>query len=148
MGFTRYYTINGKLDPERFKSYSKDCKFICDKIYEKYTGQPWENRGIAGWDGTGDPEFTDDEVVFNGIGDMAHETFSIGVNSKGFNFTKTQLKDYDKYVYACLLLAGIYFKKDIKVSSDGDRDDYPEITGLVKSFVRDNKIIEILDDKL
>lgn len=33
-------------------------------------------------------------------------------------------------------------------SSDGDRDDYPEITGLVKSFLRDNKIIEILDDKL
>lgn len=142
MGFTRYYTINGKLDPERFKSYSKDCKFICDKITEKYVG------GIAGWDGTGDPEFNEDEVVFNGIGDMSHETFAIGINSKGFNFTKTQLKDYDKHVYACLLLADIYFKKDIKVSSDGDRDDYPEITGLVKSFIRDNKIIEILDDKL
>ncbi len=140
MGFTRYYTVNGKIDPEKFKSYSKDCKIICDYITEKYGIE------IADWDGNGEPVFSDRQVTFNGKGeDDSHETFSLETTSKGFNFTKTNLKPYDKHVYACLFLAKYYFDH-IVVTGDGENDDYPELTPIIKSILRDNKINIVIND--
>jgi len=139
MGYTRYYRVEGKIDSEKFKDYSKDCKIICKEITDRL------KSGIAGWDGDGDPEFTDEEIAFNGIGDNSHETFRLGTESKGFNFTKTARKPYDKHVLACLIVAKEYFGDNIKVSSDGDNND-KEIEELLISLKRDNKIKNILNE--
>lgn len=139
MGYTRYYRIEGKIDPIKFKDYSKDCKIVCEEI-TKQTG-----HGIAGWDGKGEPSFEDEEISFNGIGDLSHETFVLGPETSGFNFTKTQRKPYDKHVLSCLILAKEYFGDNIKVSSDGDNND-KEIEELLISLRRDNKIKSILDE--
>ena len=140
MGFTRYYTVNGKIDPEKFKSYSRDCKIICDYITEEY------GHEIAGYDGSGDAIFSEEEVCFNSKGDEdSHETFSLETTSKGFNFTKTNLKPYDKHVYACLFLAKYYFDH-IVVTGDGEDDDYKEITSKIQSLIRDNKINIVIND--
>jgi hypothetical protein len=140
MGYTRYYRIEGKIDPEKFKDYSKDCKMICEEITNQF------GHGIAGWNGEGEPRFEDDGISFNGIGDLSHETFGFDPQTSGFNFTKTQRKPYDKHVLACLILAKQYFGDNIKVSSDGDNDD-KEIEELLISLRRDNKIKSILDEK-
>jgi len=139
MGYTRYYRIEGKIDPEKFKDYSKDCKTICDEITKEF------GHGIANYQGEGEPEFLDNLVAFNGIDDLSHESFCISTDSKGFNFTKTQRKPYDRHVLACLILAKEYFGDNIKVSSDGDNDD-EEIEYLLTSLRRDNKIKSILDE--
>lgn len=139
MGYTRYYEVTGQIDPEKFEKYSEDCQTICDEI-TKLTG-----HGLAGWDGDGDPEFTTQEVRFNGIGDDAHETFALGKKSKGFNFTKTQRSPYDSHVLACLLLAKQYFGDNIRVSSDGDNNDL-EVENLIVKLSRDKKINLIFEN--
>ena len=152
MGYTRYYRIEGKIDPIKFKDYSKDCKMVCEEI-TKQTG-----HGIAGWDGEGEPRFEDEGISFNGIGDLSHESFGLSPQTTGFEFTKTQRKPYDKHVLACLILAKEYFGDNIKVgsyrcrgrycyvSSDGDNDD-KEIEELLISLKRENKIKSILDER-
>ena len=139
MGYTRYYRIEGKIDPIKFKDYSKDCKMVCEEITKQ------SGHGIAGWNGEGEPRFEDDVILFNGVGDLSHETFGLGPQTSGFNFTKTQRKPYDKHVLACLILAKEYFGDNIKVSSDGDNDD-KEIEDLLTALRRDNKIKSILDE--
>jgi len=140
MGYTRYYRVEGKIDPIKFKDYSKDCKMVCEEI-TKQTG-----HGIAGWDGEGGPRFEDEGISFNGIGDLSHESFGLSPQTTGFEFTKTQRKPYDKHVLACLILAKEYFGDIIKVSSDGDNND-KEIEELLISLRRDNKIKSILDER-
>ena len=140
MGYTRYYRVEAKIDPIKFKDYSKDCKMVCEEI-TKQTG-----HGLAGWNGEGEPRFEDEGILFNGVGDLSHETFGLGPETSGFNFTKTQRKPYDKHVLACLILAKEYFGDNIKVSSDGDNND-KEIEELLISLRRDNKIKSILDGR-
>lgn len=140
MGYTRYYRIEGKIDPIKFKDYSKDCKMVCEEI-TKQTG-----HGIAGWDGEGEPSFEDEGISFNGVGDLSHETFGLSPQTTGFNFTKTQRKPYDKHVLACLILAKEYFGDSIIKVSSGDNGD-KEIEELLISLRRDNKIKSILDER-
>jgi len=138
MGYTRYYRVVGKIDSEKFKDYSQDCKMICEEITEN-----WGN-GIAGLDGEGQPQFEDEGISFNGVGDLSHESFSLSPQTSGFEFTKTNRKPYDRHVLACLILAKEYFGNNIEVSSDGDNDD-KEIHEFLISLKRDNKIKSILD---
>ena len=140
MGFTRYYTVNGTIDTERFKEYSKDCKLVCDYITKEY------GHEIAGYDGNDEAIFSESEVCFNGKGDKdSHETFRLSTATTGFQFTKTQLKPYDRHVYACLVIAKIYFNH-IVVDGDGEEDDYPELTAIIKSIIRDKKITDVIND--
>ena len=140
MGFTRYYTVNKKLNSEDFSNFSKDSKSVCDWVTSKY------GHKIAGCDGYDNPNFTDQVVAFNGSGeDDSHETFQLSLNTIGFQFTKTQLKPYDKHVFATLIVAKYYFGESIEISGDGEDDDYPEISEVVKSFIRDKKINEIVN---
>lgn len=68
------------------------------------------------------PICNEDEIVFNGIGDNAHETFVLKRTAEEFNFCKTARKPYDTAVCAILLL----FSDVVNVSSDGDREDWEE----------------------
>lgn len=141
MGFTRYYTITGHLDSDKFIEYSKIAEAVCRDITKIY------GHKLAGWDGEGDPEFTDIKISFNGELDDSCETFHISKNSKGFNFCKTRQLPYDMHVYACIILAKIFFGNSIEISSDGDDEDYyREISSIIKSNIRDLKISSVLWD--
>jgi hypothetical protein len=141
MGFTRYYEVKKKLNPEIFKEYSEKCKEICDIITEKW------GHGLSSWNQKGEPEFLPDEVAFNGQGDNGGESFVLGVESSGFEFTKTNLRPYDNHVYACLLLAKEYFGDSIRVSSDASDDEESyEIKSLLIQFKRDKKLNTILEN--
>jgi hypothetical protein len=100
---------------------------------------------LAGCDGEGDPEFTTDEIRFNGIEDDSHETFALGKRYNGFKFTKTARNPYDRHVLACLILAKKYFGDAIKVSSDGDNEDL-KVEKMILQFSRDGKINLILEN--
>ena len=140
MGFTRYYKIRGKLDKDRFEDFSSNCKILCELVSRKW------GINIGGPDGDGgEPTFSKESVEFNGIGKDSHESFILDLNSNGFNFTKTQLKPYDKHVEACLILAKYYFGDTIEVSSDGSDEIDSEIEILTKESIRNFKISEILD---
>ena len=78
---------------------------------------------LCGWDGNGEPEFTDTQVRFNGDAEMDfdHETCSIGYeDDTEFNFCKTARKPYDVAVCITLLCFKHYFGDNFEYSSDGD----------------------------
>lgn len=52
-----------------------------------------------------------------------------------FSFTKTAYKPYDLAVNVCLIIAKHYFKNDIKVSSDGEKNNWVEGMQLCQSFL-------------
>jgi hypothetical protein len=81
-----------------------------------------------------------DRVAFNGKDDLAHESFFVErtmpdsevkmiggtgkVGGKVFQFTKTARKPYDMMVCLALISMKRWFKDDVEVSSDGDKDDW------------------------
>jgi hypothetical protein len=80
------------------------------------------------------PEFTDQVVRFNGVGDDGHETFEVPralepepwqQSQRGlwFNFCKTARKPYDLAVCCCLIVLHRHFEPRFVVTSDGDDDE-------------------------
>lgn len=63
-------------------------------------------------------------IVFNGIGDDAHETFVLEGTGRGFNCCKTARKPYDDYVTAVLTLAQFYSPDTWIISSDGEEGNW------------------------
>jgi hypothetical protein len=66
-------------------------------------------------------------ILFNGLGDAAHETFGFPLapfaGKPEFNFVKTAMKPYDAVVTACLIVARDHFTPaELEISSDGTWD--------------------------
>ena len=129
MGYTHYWTPK-KTTAKKFKEFSNVCQKLHDNLpkttdtaggyYSDFEIKIGNGQGLL--DKNNKPEFTKDYVWFNGVEELAHETFAISLNETDWTFCKTARKPYDLLVCACLL-ASI----DIlgyKVSSDGDIDDW------------------------
>jgi len=122
MGYTHYWYRKPKLDGPNFAKVSKDFMSILPSL----------GCEIAGSDGSGSPDITNDLIMFNGVGKYAHETFMLELESNSINdklkfeFCKTARKPYDMAVQVCLLIAKYHFKNEFEVSSDGDMEDWEE----------------------
>jgi hypothetical protein len=92
---------------------------------------------IAGWDGDGQPEFTEGYVSLNGWQDESCETFIWHAELQDnpewrdaaepfFYFVKTRQEPYDAVVCALLLRLKHYYGDAVDISSDGtwDRHSY------------------------
>ena len=68
-----------------------------------------------------------DEVAirFNGVGDLAHETFMVDRVSREFEFCKTNRKPYDLAVCGVLILVSLYAEGG-EISSDGLGETYTD----------------------
>lgn len=69
------------------------------------------------------PEVSDTQIRFNGVGNDGHETFILRKKidkEDQFNFCKTAHKPYDTAVGLVLLIAKKHSPNSIRVSSDGD----------------------------
>jgi hypothetical protein len=131
MGFTRYWTINGGLDENKFIEFSKTCQILVDEL-----GVPLDGVII-----------NDRQVRFNGVDEDAHETFHF-LDNEGFNFCKTNVKPYDIVVCGCLYVAKIIFGDNIKINQDCDQSEDEEQLKKVISILRDKKINLILEKSL
>lgn len=134
MGYTNHWKFrtHGKntvnLDEETFKKFSKTCEKAVKRL-----GIP-----LAGGDGTGEPEFTDNYIWFNGVGEKSCETMYMERVVKQqewrrgeewtYDFCKTERYPYDAAVALCLLIAKHFFKDDFQFRSDGESD------GMKKAF--------------
>lgn len=112
MGYTHYFGFKSgaKIDAERWNKaieLGKECA--------KASGVE-----IAGWDGTGEPEFSDKCISFNGKGDGRHETFYLAREGHyTHGYCKTQKKAYDIVVCCFLLAFKKVFGKEFDYTSDG-----------------------------
>ena len=84
-------------------------------------------------------------VAFNGCEEESHETFYLSCEPNGrefeynpgwlFNFCKTASKEYDTVVVACLCTLKDVLGDSVRVSSDGDVDDWRPGLALAKTIL-------------
>ena len=95
-----------------------------------------------------------ENIIFNGVGEEGHETFSIDRKNimeksydgeiKMFDFCKTARKEYDIAVCCALIIAKKYFGNIIKVSSDGiDEDGWGKAKELCQKVLKYGRTFDI-----
>jgi hypothetical protein len=151
MGYTHHWYFKKCIadSPERFAEFSADCKKLYENLpeFSNSAGGYYSDVPIIikGGDGTGEPEFTNTEVIFNGdaTDDMDHETFYITLKRlaldssvtasweigreleeggqfwDGYDFCKTARKPYDLLVAACLIRFGYHYSEGVCIRPDG-----------------------------
>jgi hypothetical protein len=131
MGYTHYWRVRPTADAGAWR----------EALVEAAEIVRHSPVSLAGWDGNGEPELSEDGIRFNGVGELAHETFELladparyepapwGESIPGyvFSFCKTARKPYDIVVTA--LLAALHDRLGpsvIIVTSDGDPQDWAD----------------------
>ncbi len=113
MGYTHYWTITEPIPPDTLEAWSHDVRMIALA----------SEVPLAGYDGTGMPDYTNG-VSLNGLGpDDDHETFLID-GTPGWTFCKTAAKPYDVIVTASLLALKGRIGDGILLTSDGEYEDW------------------------
>lgn len=112
MGYTHYIDTTRPFTDLEWEAFTKEVKSLL-----KASDIPVGNG--SGDEGTS-PEFTDDRIAFNGIGDDSHETAMITKDYVGFDFCKTNCKPYDSLVVEFYKLARKY--TGARLSSDGGHE--------------------------
>lgn len=90
---SRYIIKIPTLAPDRFAILSKRCEEIINSIGCK----------LAGWDGTGDPVFSDTEITFN-VPHGTEDTFSLTLNGDSNTVIETDDEVYNLAIKCCLLV--------------------------------------------
>lgn len=78
------------------------------------------------------PRMDSDWIIFNGLGDDAHETMVVYRMGAGFQCCKTAQKPYDRAVVALLCLMHTLLPGTWEIGSDGDPDDWDEGLALAR----------------
>lgn len=127
MGYTHYWNQKRAFTVDEWRDMSADLTEILSYV-ENMLGVPLaDGNGEAGTR----PAFTADSILFNGIGDDAHETFIVNRKrvktwsgaSLGNDFCKTAEKPYDVAVTACLCYLSSVTETHT-VSSNGKGHDF------------------------
>lgn len=113
---------------ERFILAVSDCKRLCQS--EQFVDI------LAGWDGSGDPVFTNTQISFNGVDDDSGETFSVSKDqSDGIESCKTEHHPYDLAVRCCLLILRHHLSEEIEIgSNDRNSKKWNEALDIVNDF--------------
>lgn len=131
MGYTHYIQQKKDCPQEQWDS-------ICAMAKELYTvgllTTPLPIQLES--DDAAPPEFNNQHIHFNGIGDEGHETFYVQKHHLNqFNFCKTNGKPYDTFVVAVLCLMHRIAPDVWDITSDGLEDDWQEGLKLARTVV-------------
>lgn len=153
MGYTNYYRVPIIMDKEKFKTLSEELHTISGLLpHSKSAGcNSKEVIILCGGDGTGNPEFTEDTICFNGDESkgLSHETFGFDRNNTRrativgsrnglvFDFCKTARKPYNLMVQLSMLRLKHHFP-ECEISSDGNYEDWKQARALYKRFFKIN----------
>jgi len=123
MGWTHNWQRETELPKDRFARAVRDCQKVL-----KHIAVP-----LGGFDGSGEPVFNDDVIVFNGANGGACEPFEFHqteFDRRGrkviWSFCKTEHSSYDRCVQAALIVLKHHLGDLIKVGSDGTDEDWSE----------------------
>lgn len=124
MGYTHYWSQKRAFTADKWRDASQHIGEIL-KHAEHVRGIPLAN---ANGDAGSRPEFLRAEIMLNGVGDSAHETFAVSrkPDRKQINtnsFCKTARKPYDIVVKACLSYLSTV-AEIFDVTSDGDGSEW------------------------
>ena len=105
MGYTHYWTIKNAIEQSKWEKFLHGARQIIGTADE--AGIQLEDKS------------SDSEIIINGVGAGAHETFVITSEDVGYDFCKTGQKPYDTVVTAILIHAKAIFGDEILITSDG-----------------------------
>lgn len=118
MGYTHYWKYNDNSVKDEIK------KSVIEKVKKAIDNA--EKSGVVVADGMGEvrDDYTVDNnfILFNGFEDESHETFQFDWKQTDFDFCKTNRKEYDGLVVACLIILDSELK-DFHWKSDGDEEN-------------------------
>lgn len=128
MGYTHYWYKKPELPVGAWDAFVAKCRLIIDQAKK-------DGIKVTGGMGVGRPTITGQTVRFNGAPPDDYETFEfrreveyaaheLDAQGRMFDFTKTENKPYDPVVCACLIAAKVSFGDDIRVSSDGEWEEW------------------------
>jgi hypothetical protein len=138
MGYTHYCYTKGNVTPEVWSKITEGIEKIIAATPKVEIKREYNSISP--------PLINNQEVVFNGVGDLGHETFRLNreqqptpkwqttINPLGtFDFCKTARKPYDLLVCSTLLIAKHYAGDVYTLSSDGDwGSDWEQARNLVE----------------
>ena len=144
MGYTHYWTIfQEEIPQDIWRSFASDFIKILPQFMDKLDHETDQKFDING-----------NHIIFNGIGEEGHETFSMNTKNKMeeshtgnieyFDFCKTARKEYDIAVCCALIIAKKHFADIIRVASDGsDEDGWDKAKELCQKVLRYGKSFDI-----
>ena len=139
MGYTHYYYLPEQIPQDTFDAVVADIRKVAEASGVELSGD-WE-RLIP-------PVLDDDMVLFNGVGDGAHETFYFSqtwtpaypgrephTDDEGriFHFCKTARKFYDIVVTATLIVLKHHLGDAVHIASDGENQHWQPGRDLAQS---------------
>jgi hypothetical protein len=153
MGYTHYWVHKRNFTVPQWQEIVSDLKTIVDHARNV------EGIVLADFNGDGgtSPQFGDDRIAFNGLGDDAHESFIVNrkvaplkshqsKDRRGWDFCKTERKPYDVVVTACLAYLSTVTRREdpathepiigseaFSVTSDGDGSNFLGGVDLVRA---------------
>jgi microcompartment protein CcmK/EutM len=110
MGYTHYWTLENAIEQSDWNKFLEGARQIVGTA---------EDAGIQLEDNS-----SDTEIVINGVGAGAHETFVITSDEIGFNCCKTAQKPYDMVVTAILIHLKKCLGSKVVIKSDGNWQDW------------------------
>ncbi len=133
MAWTHYWQRESVLSADAFEKASRDCKILLAAI----------DVPLASFDAEGEPVFTKDSIIFNGIAGQACEPFLIKVVESPkrpgrpiFSYCKTGKLPYDLCVKCTLVILKHYLGSQIRVMSDGADEDWQDAKQLCLSCLK------------
>jgi hypothetical protein len=136
VGYTHYWSFTkGKQTAAATEKAYQKAMLECANVVRYWYLQ---NGGISGYTAHTKPG-SYGGLTFNGKGDEGCETFVMrehySQNEKG-NFCKTNNKEYDILVVACLAILKYRLKDAIEVSSDGTTYDWNRGVNLAQTILK------------
>jgi len=132
MGWTHNWRRQTELPRDRFKAAVEQIKFVLER----------SSVELAGADGTGEPIFRSDQIVFNGCNGQGCEPFEIARQEfdrhgrkEVWSFCKTERMPYDICVQAALVILQHHLGTLLEVGSDGGDEDWRAAKELVKTHL-------------
>ena len=120
IGYTHYFDLVKKPTNDEWQNITEAFKKVM--VISLIKGSPFP---IQREEYVASPPLIDkDEIVFNGIGDDAHETMYVSNSALGFTFCKTNRKPYDFSVMVLLLLMKHYAPDSWLITSDGGNAEW------------------------
>jgi hypothetical protein len=123
MGLTHNWQRGTELAADAFARAVEDCRKVVAA-----TGVP-----VAGFNGSGQPIFDRDKIIFNGAKGAGCEPFEIHqteFDRRGrkvfWSFCKTEYAPYDVAVKAALIALKHHLGDDIKITSDAKDTDWDD----------------------
>ena len=129
MGYTHYKKQSKPASDEQWAAVCNDFKKF--RAAALLLGKPFPIQREE--DDSSDVLIDDECIIFNGIGDAAHETFILEKAGDDFSFCKTNRKPYDTAVVTVLILANHHAPDAWDISSDGGIGEWQPVLDWMNS---------------